>query len=77
MKVHAQDSKSTAYCTELNGFLTRVNEFSVKRQAFGLFIHVTSNVVFSFVSMILVIACKDKEKKITPSSRAARIKLFL
>ena len=32
--------------------------------------------VFSFVCMILVIVCKDKEKKITPSLRAARIGCF-
>ena len=30
----------------------------------------------SFVCMNLVIACKDKEKKITPPSRAARICCF-
>ena len=29
MKVHAQNYKSTAYCMELNGSLTRVDEFSV------------------------------------------------
>ena len=32
--------------------------------------------VFSFVCMVLVIVCKDKEKKITPSLRAARIGCF-
>ena len=31
---------------------------------------------FSFVCTILVIVCKDKEKKITPSLRAARIGCF-
>ena len=30
VKVHAQDYKSTAYCKELNGVLTCVNEFSVR-----------------------------------------------
>ena len=29
VKVHPQNHKSTAYCIELNGFLTCVNEFSV------------------------------------------------
>ena len=57
VKVHAQDSTSTAYCTELNGFLTRVNEFSVlhakscpfdslKNASFWIIYTVTSNVVF-------------------------------